>query len=93
MKSIGPSEFILPVSKTEMKQILDDHEFWDNCRQTFEDLRYENKSLYLMHGDDTLKIMREWKEKSEKYDNLYIPIKPSFEDLQKENKKLKEELE
>jgi len=52
----------------EIKQILEQQGFWNNCRKTFEELRYENKPLYLMSGGDTLKIMKEWHEKAAKWD-------------------------
>ena len=43
-------------------------------------------------GINPRQLIQEWKEKAKKYDSLYIPIKPSFEELQKENKQLKETL-
>ena len=69
-------------AKQLKQQMLDWQEFWDNCRDTFEEIRYLERPLHLMHGDEALQYMKELKKKAEKYDKLKEKYDYAQEDIQ-----------
>ena len=82
MENFGQPRLIINCKTIEQcdvwkQQILEQQQFWDNCRGVFEEIRCLNQPLYLMHGDDAVKYMKELKEKAEKLEKMnkiYCPL-------------------